>query len=51
MRPLLPRQFPFLLVTLPRIPRNAMGRIPRTAVAKKIAAQVKQRAAAARAKA
>jgi len=42
MRPLLPRQFPFMLFSVPKIPRNAMGRIPRQAVAKQLAARVKE---------
>lgn len=44
----LPKQFPFLLIVVPSIPRNAMGRVPRQQVAKTLTAQIKQRAAAAK---
>ena len=45
LRPLLPKQFPFVFFHVQKIPRNAMGRIPRGAVAKNLAARVKQKQA------
>jgi hypothetical protein len=44
--PLMPKQFPFTLIRVPDLPRNAMGRIPRQAVAKRLAEQMKARVAA-----
>jgi acyl-coenzyme A synthetase/AMP-(fatty) acid ligase len=40
---LVPRQFPLTIIRVPRIPRNAMGRIPRQAFAKTLTEQAKQR--------
>ncbi len=40
MRGLIPRQFPFALFSVERIPRNAMGRIPRQALARGLAARL-----------
>lgn len=48
IRPLLPKQFPFAFFTVAEIPRNAMGRIPRGAVAKKLAARIKEQQASAK---
>lgn len=41
--PLVPRQFPMVVLRVPRIPRNAMGRIPRQAFAKTLTEQAKER--------
>ncbi|WEK46789.1 MAG: class I adenylate-forming enzyme family protein [Candidatus Andeanibacterium colombiense] len=41
----LPKHITFALISVPSIPRNAMGRIPRAGVAKKLAALLKDRAA------
>ena len=46
----LPKNIPFLLILVPHIPRNAMGRVPRAQVARSLEAEVKKRAAATRAK-
>src|SRR3569833_1490300 len=41
--PLVPRQFPMVVVQVPRIARNAMGRIPRQAFSKKLSEAAKER--------
>jgi acyl-coenzyme A synthetase/AMP-(fatty) acid ligase len=45
---LVPRQFPLLVLRVPRIPRNAMGRIPRQAFANALTERVKAMAEARR---
>lgn len=45
---LMPGQFPLVVLRVPQIPRNAMGRIPRQAFAKSLTAQAKERVAARR---
>ena len=41
----LPRQFPLLLVRVAKIPRNAMGRVPRREFAEQVAALVQKKTA------
>lgn len=42
MAGLVPRQFPFMVAKVEKIPRNAMGRIPRTAVARMLTRKAKE---------
>ncbi len=50
MSKLVPQQFPFMMFRVPAIPRNAMGRIPRQQVAKRLAARMAEAKAKAEAK-
>ena len=40
MQTQLPRQFPLAVISVPRIPRNAMGRVPRQELAAQLVAQI-----------
>jgi|GEM_PF-1387670 len=42
MQPLVPRQFPFVVVRVTSIPRNAMGRIPRAQVSRSLERSIRK---------